>query len=159
MSHIKKLLLVIVAVAVAIGGGSFYGGMKYAENKNSRGQFSRAGFENPSLEERQRRLQELGANAGGARLRQGLGGQGGFVGGEIISKDEKSITVKLQDGGSRIIFLSDSTQVSKSTQGSLNDLAVGTQISANGSQNSDGSITAQTIQIRNNPRANNGRPQ
>ena len=146
----NKLIAIGIAVAVVVGGGSFYGGMKYAEGKSPRGQFSRTDLQNPSPEERQQRLQELGANAGGAfrgtGTRAGTTG-GGFAGGEIISKDDKSVTVKLQDGGSRIIFLSDSMKVTKSTDGSVADLQVGTQIVANGTANSDGSITAQTIQL------------
>lgn len=152
----NKLIISVIAVAVVVGGGAFFGGMKYAESKSPRGQFSRADFQNLSPEERQQRIQQFGANvggafggdhAGGSGFRGGQGG-GGFTGGEIIAKDDKSITVKLQDGGSRIIFFSDATAVTKSAQGSLSDLMVGAQISANGTANSDGSITAQAIQLR-----------
>ncbi len=140
----NKLIVSVIAVAVVVGGGAFFGGMKYAESKSPRGQFSRQG---------------LSANVGdafgqyhaGGAGRQ-FGGQrgGGFTGGEIISKDDKSVTVKIQNGGSRIVFFSDSTTVTKSAPGSLNDLTVGAQIFVNGSQNSDGSVTAQTIQLRPN---------
>lgn len=145
----NKTIFGIIVGIIAVGGGAFYGGMKYAQSGSpvgGRGNF--AGLQNLSAEERQQRLQEFGANAGGARLRQGFGGQGGFSGGEVISKDDKSITIKLQDGGSRIIFYSDTTEVSKSEKGSINDVSSGAQITVQGSQNSDGSITAQTIQLR-----------
>ena len=48
------------------------------------------------------------------------GAGGGLIAGEIISKDDK---------------------------GSLNDFVIDVNIRANGNQNSDGSITAQNIQI------------
>ena len=154
----KKLLPIIIAVAVIVGGGAFYGGMKYAEGRSPAGQFSRANFEdlqNLSPEERQQRLQELGANAGagfrggfGGGTGQRGGGMGGFTVGEIISASDDSVTVKLQDGGSRIVFLSDSTEITKSAAGALSDLEIGRNISVNGTANSDGSVTAQSIQLR-----------
>ena len=138
----KKLLLVIVAVAVVVGGGAFYGGMKYAQS-------SRGSFANLTSDQRQ----QFQANAGrGFRGGQGRGGIGGmFTAGEIISKDAKSITIKLQDGGSKIVFYSDSTEVGKSVTGTSADLVVGKTVTTSGSANSDGSITAQSIQIRPTP--------
>jgi len=149
----NKLIAIVIATAVVVGGGAFFGGMKYAESKSPRGRLSQADFQNLqnlSPEERQQRLQELGANAGGFRGGSG-GGQrngGGLTSGEIISKDDKSVTIKLRDGGSKIVFLSDSTEIWKSTAGALSDLEIGKNISVNGTANSDGSITAQTIQLR-----------
>ncbi len=148
----NKLIIIIIAVTIIVGGGSFYGGVKYAESKNSQNRLPQANFQNLqnlSSEERQVMLQNLGTNAGGSRVGK-TGGQtgGNFISGEIISKDDKSVTVKLQDGGSKIIFFSDSTEITKLAQGFLNDLTVGAQISVNGTANSDGSATAQTIQLR-----------
>ena len=166
----KKSLSIFVAAILVVGGGSFYGGMKYAQSKAPQGRMSQVDFQNLSPEERQQRIRDFGTNVGGARLRQGFGGQGGFAAGEVISKDDssleqarygasKSVTVKLQNGGSRIIFLSDKTEITKSVKGLIQDLAVGKQITANGSANQDGSISAQSIQIRDNPRTDNSRPQ
>ena len=71
----------------------------------------------------------------------------GCIAGEVLSKDDKSVTLKLRDSGSKIIFFSDSTQITKSAGGSAKDLTVGQEISATGEANSDGSVNAQTIQI------------
>src|SRR3989338_5136266 len=149
----NKLIAIVIATAVVVGGGAFFGGMKYAESKSPRGRVSQADFQNLqnlSPEERQQRLQELGANAG-AGFRGGAGGgqrgRGGFTAGEIIAKDDKSVTVKLRDGGSKIIFFSDSTEISKSAEGTSSDLEVGKSITVNGVANSEGSVTAETIQL------------
>ena len=150
----NKLITIVIATAVVVGGGAFFGGMKYAESKSPRGRLSQADFQNLqnlSPEERQQRLQELGANAG-AGFRGGAGGGqrggGGFTAGEIIAKDNKSVTVKLQDGGSKIVFLSDSTEITKSVAGALSDLEIGKNVSVSGAANSDGSVTVQSIQLR-----------
>lgn len=142
----KKILPVIILVII-VGGGSFYGGMKYAQSKNAVGRnASVAGFQNLSPEERQQRLSQLQTSGGGS----GAIGQNrkGFISGEIIKKDENSITVKLPDGGSKIIFLSSTTNIGKTVDGSVADLEVGRQVMVNDSVNSDGSVTAQSIQIR-----------
>ena len=130
----------MIAVTLIVGVGAFYGGMKYAENK--------------ATASRQQRAQQFSGNAGVGFSGGTGGGQrggGGFISGEILSKDDKSVTVKLQDGGSKIVFLSDSMKITKSTDGALSDLEVGQTVSINGTANSDGSITAQTIQLRQQP--------
>ena len=149
----QKKIIIVLAVLL-VGSGAFYGGMKYAQGKTptnvGRSGMGMGNFANLTPEERQARLQQFGATGmGGNRGTRGPNGAGGgFSGGEIIAKDDKSITIKLQDGGSKIVFLSASTTVMKAITGSPADLTVGTQVSAGGSANSDGSITAQSIQIR-----------
>ncbi len=141
---IKKIIPFIL-VAVIVGGGAFFGGMKYGESKKSfgknftPGQFN-GGFQN------------------GAMVRNGNGQGGGFVNGEIISKDEKNMTVKLRDGGSKIIFFADTTEISKFASGSSSDLEVGKSVMVTGKTNQDGSVTAQTIQIRPENSAVQGMP-
>jgi len=139
----KKILPIIVLVIV-VGGAAFYGGMKYAQNKASSG-FVREDLENLrnlSAEERQQRLQELGM--GGRTMMQA---EAGFVNGEIITRDEQSITVELPDGGSKIIFFSESTKITKSVDGTGDDLKEGEQAFVSGKENSDGSYTATDIRI------------
>ena len=69
------------------------------------------------------------------------------VRGQIISADNNSITVKMQDGSSKIVAISDKTTINKSTQGSKTDLTNGQEVTAFGTKNSDGSITAQIVSL------------
>ncbi len=135
----KKIIPIIVVTLLIIAGGAFFGGMKYGQRK-TQGNFQN--FSNLSPEERQ----QMGA--AGIGLRGGNSGGSGFTSGEIINKDEKSITVKLRDGGSKIIFYSNTTEVDKFATGTANDLEIGKTVSVTGKTNDDGSITAQSIQLR-----------
>ncbi len=131
----KKIIIKIIIAAIIAGGAGFYGGMLYGQstNANSRTNLNRqgAGF-----------AVGMGQRGGGAQP------NGGFSGGEIIKKDSSSITVKLTNGSSQIILFSDATKVTKSAEGSAADLIVGEQVTITGSKNQDGSITAQSIQLR-----------
>ncbi|MDE1970059.1 MAG: hypothetical protein KGI50_00555 [Patescibacteria group bacterium] len=130
----NKILMILVGVIV-VGGGAFYAGMKY--NANTRAQFTGSAAMNARFS---------GPRSGGGTLRGGNGG--GFVSGNIIASDATSITVKLQDGSSKIILVSPSTPIMKSVAGTRADLVSGKQVIAAGTQNSDGSLTAESIQLR-----------
>jgi len=145
----KNKIVWFVAAAFLVGGAAgFFGGMKYQQGKVASNAGGARNFQNLTDEQRQ----QLGANfQGGDGMANGnrnIGNGSGMASGEVISKDDKSITLKLRDGGSKIIFYSGSTKFTKSAEGEIGDVAVGEQISATGSANSDGSLTAQTIQIR-----------
>jgi hypothetical protein len=62
--------------------------------------------------------------------------------------DSSSITVQIPNDGSKIIFLSDSAPITKMASGTRADLVVGETVTATGTTNADGSVTAQSIQIR-----------
>jgi Domain of unknown function (DUF5666) len=131
-----KKIIIIVVLLLVVALAAFYGGMIYGKNsvQSSRQQFFQAN-----------------AGAGFQRSSNARGqGGAGFVMGEVVSKDDKSITLKLQDNSSKIVFFSDATSVSKTDQGSMDDISVGQQIMVQGQQNSDGSYTAQIIQQREN---------
>jgi len=129
----KKNLIITIIVAVVVGALSFYGGWQYGQKqiKNARGNFNPQG----------------GMIANGAR-RGNSTTTAGIINGDIISKDDKSMTLKLRDGGSKIILLSSSTQIVKQASSSVGDLQVGDSVMANGTTNADGSLTAQMVQLR-----------
>ncbi len=140
----KKIIAIIIGV-ILVGVGSFCVGTKYSKGNNSAA-ISRAGaFANLSPAERQARMAQGANGAGGQR---GARTGAGFASGEVIAKDDKSITVKLPDGGSKIIFFTKTTPVTKSVGGTADDVKVGEQVTIAGSANQDGSVNAQSIQIR-----------
>jgi hypothetical protein len=128
----KKNVLLIVALIAAIG-GSFWGGMEYGQSKG----LAKIPEEFGNFQNRMTTSTggQIGMRSGGATM------------GEIISKNDDTITVKLRDGGSKIIFYSDSTKISKTADGTSADLETGKTVSVNGKTNDDGSLTAQSIQI------------
>ena len=147
MKNIKNtnLILAVVLIILAAGAG-FVGGMQYQKNQIpsfGSGQFgSRA--------------------AGGAFAGRSGNAQGTRpVTGQIVSVDSNSMTVKMQDGSTKIVILSSSTSINKAAQGSKSDLKVGVNVAAFGTANSDGSITAQSIQLNPTMRGftGGGRPQ
>lgn len=129
MKNTKIAILVIILLMFVVGAGSFFAGVQYQKSKR------------PSIGE-QFRSGERPQGFGGR-----LQGQSRPISGEIIDSDEKGITVKLPDGSSRIIFVGESVQINKSAPGTKEDLIKGVQVFVVGSENSDGSITAQNIQL------------
>jgi hypothetical protein len=123
--HKKTLYIIFAVVILAVAGGSFYGGMAYKASQTPQ-RPSTSGFRNSG------------------RFATG----NSFVSGNIIAKDNQSITVKDRSGSSRIIFYSATTEVGKFVTGALNDIQVGQTVMASGKTNSDGSISATSIQIR-----------
>ena len=129
----NKSLLMGAIVVLIFGAAAFFGGMKYQESK--RPQFGQLGNgQGPRGQFQQ-----------GAGARQGQGFRP--VSGEIISQDDTSITIKLQDGSSKIVLVGDNTAINKSAEGSKSDLTVGEKVAVFGTDNSDGSVTAQNIQL------------
>ncbi len=141
MNHMKKNqhIIITAVLVVVVGVAAFFAGTMY--QKSQRATFA------------------LNGQAGQFQGRQGGGFRGGNAGfgggangfrpvvGEIISSDTNGITVKLEDGSSKIVIVSDKTTINKAATGTKDDLKTGEKVAAFGSQNSDGSITAQSIQL------------
>lgn len=135
MIYLKKNLLITGVIALLVGGAvGFLAGMQYqkSQNQNRLAQFTNGNF---------------GGRMGIGNFRPGGNGNIQAVRGQIISKDDKSITIKLQDGSTKVIILGSSTNIAKTTEGSANDLTEGSEVSVFGTNNPDGSVTAQNIQL------------
>jgi hypothetical protein len=141
----KRHIMSMIGVIVLVAGGMFYGGMLYGKNVTAkaasqteqslgRGMGNRTGGAN-------------GGVAGGKRGQRGPAGPG-FSNGQIISKDDTSITVKTHDGGSKIIYYSGTTSIGKTAPGAVSDLSVGDDVMVTGIASADGSVAAENIQIR-----------
>jgi len=126
----KNILIAVLAILIVVAGvGGFFGGMKFQQGKTPTRQ---NGFQG-------RFGQGQGQNGQGANIKS--------VRGQIISADDKSITVKAQDGSTTIVILSASANITQSTSASKSDLATGKEVAIFGTGNSDGSVTAQSIQL------------
>ncbi len=78
------------------------------------------------------------------------------INGEVVSIDDKSITIKMADGSSKIILLTDKTIVNKAEITNIADLTLGEKVMIFGTDNSDGSISATNIQL--NPQHASAKP-
>jgi len=134
----NQTIIIFIVIAILIGAGAFYGGMFYGKSQSRPANF-----------------RNFAGKAPDGNFRGPANGNGqNFINGEILSLDDKSITVKIPNNGSKIIFYSQSTSVSKTVDGAISDLKVGDNIMASGDSNTEGSITAKTIQIRSPQPAN-----
>ena len=140
--------IVIGIVIVVLLGGSFFGGMQYGASKSSSSRAGGGNFANLSPEERQARIAQFGQGTGIGGGNRGPRTGGGFVAGEVLSLDDKGFTVKLADGGSKIVFWSASSTVMTSMKGDHADVKVGSEVMVAGSANQDGSVNAQSVQLR-----------
>ena len=126
----KKKLLLTTIVIILIG-ASFLVGIEYQKTRTVS---TLSGYR--------------GSGVGGSLVGRFGGSMKSAVIGNILTSDSNSITIQMRSGSTQIIFLTNTTPIIKSVRATLSDLSIGTPISVIGSANADGSITAQSIQIR-----------
>lgn len=137
MSSIKPAVVgLLIIVGLGVG---FFGGIQYRNyqlnklrtNGGANGNFQRFN----------------GTTRGTGQTNGQNGMMRGGVTGTILSMDDKSITVKMSDGSSKIVLFSDSTTYSNTIKSTRVDLKEGNEVSVFGIPNSDGSITANNVQL------------
>lgn len=141
-------LMMTGIIAVIVGGLAFFGGMKFQETQST----------NTSAQNRGGFTRTPGQNGQSGATRTGGRGFGGAVVGEVLTQDSGSVTLKLQDGSSKIVNLAATTTYSKTDTGTKTDLKTGVRIAVFGTANSDGSVTAQNVQLNPMFRTETGRP-
>jgi hypothetical protein len=123
-----KTVIWAVLAAILAGALGFFGGVTYQKAQ------APAGF----------------AGGGGGRNFAGQGGAGrngaNVTTGSVLAVDAQSITVKSADGGSKTVFVSAQTEVSKQEVLKATDIKVGDQVAAFG-QAANGGIDARMVQI------------
>ncbi len=135
----KKQYIIISIICVAIGLVAFNSGIYYTKkttnnvNQNDGHQFD------PN---RMRGFQNMEREGGRGQM------QGRLINGEVLSSDDNSIVVKLRDGGSKIILLSNVTKFDKSVEANIKDVSIGSTVMITGEPNTDGSVTAERVQIK-----------
>lgn len=132
-----KTAIWAVLAAVLFGAVGFWGGVTY-----QKAQAPTTGFAG-----------RFGGGAGGFGGSSSAGGgrSGGasaanVTTGTVISQDAQSVTVKTANGGSKTVFVSSQTEISKQQVLTSSDIKVGDQIAAFG-QAANGGIDARMVQI------------
>ncbi len=138
-ASLPKTAAPLLVIAILVGAISFFAGMKYQETKQPRF----FGGVNGQMMQRGQTGRTGNGSASGGAMRNGIRP----VSGEIISSDDKSITVKLQDGSSKIVIVAETTDINKADKATKDQLKPGETVAVFGQENSDGSITAQNIQL------------
>ena len=134
----NNTVITAIVTALVFGGGGYYLGMQKAAS-------STTATQTPT-----------GATfAGRGAGRFGGGAGGGFTGGTILSIGNGSLTLQLANStsstattGTKIVLFDTTTQVSEMQSVQASTLTVGQNVMVSGSANSDGSLTATSIQVR-----------
>ncbi len=156
-----KVIVIIVVVALVVGAAAGFGGYSYGVQA---GLQQAQNIRNTFLAER-----GLGGNGG----QGGAGGQGGFAAGaqgtggnrqfnpnNFAAGQVKTIsgnTIELSTAQTVVkVQLTDQTQIQKQASGTVSDIQPGERITVQGNRASDGTMTAQAIQIGGNRGAGGG---
>lgn len=149
MNTLHKHIYLTLAIVLLSSALSFYGGARYATREAKPQNTSTTDGVPTNLRQ------------GGTRPRN-QASFGGFLTGKILSKNDSNIVVAMSDGGSKIVFVSPLTTITKFVEGAAVDLEANKNVSIAGDANPDGSINAKTIQLRNDmipPMMRNNQPQ
>jgi hypothetical protein len=136
-------VVAIVAAVIAGGTGFYIGKMPQFSGANIT---NSTGSQNGQYRTGQNFRGGQGGNfSGGTGARNSFAGRGAM--GEVTSVDDKSLTVKMPDGSSKIVLFSDKTIFENTTTAKRSDISTGKTVRVLGTTNSDGSITADNIDL------------
>ena len=121
----------VVALIIGLGVG-YFGSTAFVAKTPARSTFARGSFTASST----------------AFARGGNQASGGLLTGTVASKDSGSITLDTRDGSSHVVLITPDTTVQKTVAGALTDVAVGATVLVTGTTNSDGSVSAASIELR-----------
>jgi hypothetical protein len=140
----KKIWFIIAGVVliIAVGGGAFYGGVKYGQSHFT---FDNQQFPREGLAMRGGQAPGMQGSAPEGVEEGGFGG--GIMG--IIQSIEGNVVVVNTDAGTVKVETSDTTLIQKTMTVSVDDLEVDEQIMVMGRENDDGTITARSIMPMN----------
>lgn len=143
----KKIMLLASVAVILIGSGAFYGGSLYGKSQSAfpNGFSGRNGtFPERNADGSMRSRDGQGQAAGSRDTNRGSQDS---VFGEVLSKNDTSITVKTPNGGSRIVYVSDKTSVGVSDPAALANISAGQTIMASGTGSTEGALVAHMLQI------------
>jgi hypothetical protein len=135
MTKYKIHIIWALVAVVALVGGIFWGKSMASSGAGARGlagnfaSSTRGGF---------------AGRAGGAGA-----AAGSFITGQVSSIGSSSLTLQLANGNSEVVFYSSATTVTEPTTVSVSKLTAGSNVVITGTTNSDGSVTASSIQVAN----------
>lgn len=130
MNKNTTIIVGVLLVILALGGG-FFAGMTYQSRKIASSFGADGTF--------RQRFQMNGLNGQNTNFRP--------VRGVVLSSDSNTLTVKLNDGSTKVVVISGTTTFLKSQKVTVSDLKTGDTVNVVGTQNSDGSVTAADVQI------------
>jgi hypothetical protein len=127
-------IIVGLVILVAASGASFYGGMVYGQSQAQSARSGGGRF----------------ANGTPGAFNPGQGGQGqrgGGLFGQISEIGDGYVVVTDNNGKQTKVQVTDTTLIEKNASVKLTDLATGDSVIISGSQGSDGSFTARSVQV------------
>jgi hypothetical protein len=138
-------ILVGLVALILVAAGSFYGGMIIGEQQATAS--SPGGSELPA----DARFPPNPAASETGRGQPGVGerfaGRPGMLFGQIDSIDANVLLIANPDGQQTRVEVTDTTLIEKNTSVTVADLTVGEAVMVSGSENSDGSVTARSVQV------------
>lgn len=138
MKENNKLIISGIVVLAIVAG--FFGGVYYQKNQSVNSMGKTRADRNDAF------TQDRGSGMG-MNDRPGSDMRGGVISGEISNKDESGMTIKMADGSSKIILVNNDTKYTISSEADSTKVVVGEKVAVFGESNSDGSVTASSIEL------------